>query len=212
VKSINKETLKSWLGLPELVLLDVRSPQAFEQSIAKIEMAKRVEPAQLPTLARLISKNKKVVLYCENGKTQCPMLAQELGRMGFKEVYVLEGGWLGWSGKDYPPFPRTTDDPPRRRFPSGRRRPQGLRLGLVLAGFVAQPGTEPEVIHYEKISGGGGKFQMIIRMPKSGGRHQDLRAALQKDKRKSEMADIIVNAGLGASGTLAAAPSISVDT
>jgi len=110
VKSINKETLKGWLGLPELVLLDVRSTQAFEQSIAKIEMAKRVEPAQLPTLARMISKNKKVVLYCENGKTQCPFLAQKLGRMGFKEVYVLEGGWLGWSGKDYPAVPKELND------------------------------------------------------------------------------------------------------
>jgi rhodanese-related sulfurtransferase len=106
VKSISKETLKRWLGLPEIFLIDVRSPQAYDRSIAKIEMAHRMEPARLPALAKEIPKKNKVVLYCENGTTQCPGVARQLGEMGFKQVFVLEGGWHGWKGKDYPAVPK----------------------------------------------------------------------------------------------------------
>ena len=106
MKFLNKETLKSWLGTPELFLIDVRSPQAFAQSIAKIEQAHRIEPGKLSTLAKNIPKNKKVVLYCENGLTECPPLAQELDQRGFKEVFVLQGGWKAWFGKDYATVPK----------------------------------------------------------------------------------------------------------
>lgn len=106
VKSINKETLKGWLGQPDLLLIDIRSPEAFGKSIAKIEGAHRIEPAKLPSLAGKLPKNQKVVLYCENGVTECPAMARELNRMGLKEVYVLEGGWHGWCGKEYPAVPK----------------------------------------------------------------------------------------------------------
>jgi rhodanese-related sulfurtransferase len=106
VKSVDKKTLKSWLGRPDLFLMDVRSPRAFDKSIAKIEQAHRIEPAQLLQVARNIAEGKRVVLYCENGKTQCPNLAQELEELGFSEVYVLEGGWQVWSGKEYPAVPK----------------------------------------------------------------------------------------------------------
>lgn len=106
MKSVDKATLKNWLGLPDLFLIDVRSSRAFDKSIAKIEQAHRIEPVHLPQVAGKISKDKKIVLYCENGRTECPNLAQELDRLGFKEVYVLEGGWQVWSGKEYPSVPK----------------------------------------------------------------------------------------------------------
>lgn len=110
VKSISRETLRSWLGQPELFLVDVRSPQAFARSIAKIELAHRIEPDKVPAVAKDIPKNRKVVLYCENGTTECPRAALELGKLGFKKVFVLEGGWHGWSGKDYLAIPKEVSD------------------------------------------------------------------------------------------------------
>jgi rhodanese-related sulfurtransferase len=106
VKSVSKETLKSWLGLSELFLADVRSCEAFGRSIAKIELAHRLEPDKVKTQARKIPKHLKVVLYCENGTTECPRVAVQLDKMGFKKVFVLEGGWQQWSGKDYPAVPK----------------------------------------------------------------------------------------------------------
>jgi rhodanese-related sulfurtransferase len=110
VKCISKETLRSWLGRPELFLVDVRSPQAFARSIAKIELAHRIEPDKVPARAKDIPKNLKVVLYCENGAAECPRVALELDKMGFKKVFVLEGGWQGWSGKDYLAIPKEESD------------------------------------------------------------------------------------------------------
>jgi rhodanese-related sulfurtransferase len=106
VESISKETLKSWLGQPELFLADVRSPEAFGRSIAKIELAQRLEPDKIKTQAKKIPKHLKVVLYCENGTTECPRIARQLDQMGFKQVFVLDGGWKHWSGKDYPAVPK----------------------------------------------------------------------------------------------------------
>ncbi len=110
MKSISKETLRNWLVLPELFLVDVRSPQAFARSIAKIELAHRIEPDKVPAQAKDIPKNRKVVLYCEDGATECPRVALELDKMGFKKVFVLEGGWHGWSGKDYLAVPKEVSD------------------------------------------------------------------------------------------------------
>jgi rhodanese-related sulfurtransferase len=125
VKSISKETLKSWLGLPELFLADVRSPEAFDRSIAKIELAHRLEPDKVKTQARKIPKHLKVVLYCENGTTECPRIAQHLDEMGFKKVFVLEGGWKQWSGKDYPAVPKELADGPE--LPAAGGQPRGRR-------------------------------------------------------------------------------------
>lgn len=106
MKTVDKETLKSWLGQPNLFLMDVRSAAGWRGSIAKIEHAHRFEPGRLSKMARDIPKNKKLVLYCENGETSCPVMASELGKMGFTNLYVLEGGFRAWQGKEFPAVPK----------------------------------------------------------------------------------------------------------
>lgn len=106
MKNVNRETLKKWLGLPDLFLMDVRSADGWNRSIAKIKHAHRFEPDKLSLLARDIPKNKKLVLYCENGETSCPSLAKELKKMGFTNLYALEGGFKSWQGKEYPKVPK----------------------------------------------------------------------------------------------------------
>jgi rhodanese-related sulfurtransferase len=106
VKIVDKETLKSWRGRPDLFLMDARSRAAWDQSIAKIEFAHRFEPEKLSKMAVDIPKHKKLVLYCEDGETICPFLAQELKKMGFTNLYILEGGFRAWRGKDYAVVPK----------------------------------------------------------------------------------------------------------
>ncbi len=106
MKTIDKQTLRSWLGQPDLFLMDVRSPEGWRRSIAKIEQAHRFEPAKLGKMAQDIPKNKKLILYCENGKTHCPAVAGELEKMGFSNLYILEGGFQAWRGKEFPMVPK----------------------------------------------------------------------------------------------------------
>lgn len=106
MKTVDKETLKSWVGQADLFLMDVRSETAWNRSIAKIEQARRFEPKRFSKMAMDIPKNKKLVLYCEDGETNCPSMAQELEKMGFTNLYVLDGGLQSWHGKEYPMVPK----------------------------------------------------------------------------------------------------------
>lgn len=103
---VDKETLKSWLGQPDLFLMDVRSASAWNRSIAKIEHSHRFDPEKLGKMGQDIPKNKKLVVYCEDGKTICPIMAQELEKMGFTKLYLLKGGFRGWRGKEFPAVPK----------------------------------------------------------------------------------------------------------
>jgi rhodanese-related sulfurtransferase len=114
MKTVDRETLKIWLGLSDLFLMDVRTDTAWKHSIAKIEQAHRFDPDKLAKMATDIPKNRKLVLYDENGKTICPSMAQELEKLGFTNLYILEGGFRAWQGKEYPSVPKELKRPSRR--------------------------------------------------------------------------------------------------
>lgn len=106
MKNVDKETLRNWLGDPDLFLMDVRSTSAWNGSIAKIEHSHRFDPEKLGKMAQDIPKNKKLVLYCEDGKTNCAVMIQELEKMGFTNLNLLEGGFRAWQGKEFLAVPK----------------------------------------------------------------------------------------------------------
>lgn len=61
---VDKETLKSWLADPELVIIDVRAPRDWQGSTRKITGALRRNPHAVNNWAAGMSKDKKIVLYC----------------------------------------------------------------------------------------------------------------------------------------------------
>ena len=61
---VDKETLKSWLSDPQVVILDVRAPKDWQGSDKKIKGAVRQEPKEVKTWAASLPKEKKIVLYC----------------------------------------------------------------------------------------------------------------------------------------------------
>ncbi|MCL4501808.1 MAG: rhodanese-like domain-containing protein [Deltaproteobacteria bacterium] len=109
MKRVDKETLKSWLGQPGLFLMDVRSASAWNRSIAKIECSHRFAPEKFGKMLQDIPKNKKLVLYCEDGKTVSPILIQKLEKMGFTNLNLLEGGFQTWKGKEFPAVPKEVE-------------------------------------------------------------------------------------------------------
>jgi rhodanese-related sulfurtransferase len=98
---IDKETLKSWLGNPDVVILDVRLPQHWQGSGKKIPGALREDPKAVDAWAGTLPKDKKIILYCAKGLTSAG-LSQQLLKMGFHQVWVLQGGFNEWEKAGYP--------------------------------------------------------------------------------------------------------------
>ncbi len=61
---LDKETLKTWLTNPQVVILDVRQPGDWQGSGKKIKGAVRQDPKGVKTWAASLPKDKKIVLYC----------------------------------------------------------------------------------------------------------------------------------------------------
>ncbi len=59
----DRETIKSWLSNPEVIILDVRAPKDWNVSDKKIKGAVRQDPDEVTTWAANQPKNKKIVLY-----------------------------------------------------------------------------------------------------------------------------------------------------
>jgi len=61
---IDKETVKGWLGNPQVVIVDVRAGDDWKDSKTKIKGAVRQDPKAVQTWAASLPKDKKIVLYC----------------------------------------------------------------------------------------------------------------------------------------------------
>ena len=61
---IDKDTVKGWLGNPQVVIVDVRAGDDWKDSKTKIKGAVRQDPKAVQTWAASLPKDKKIVLYC----------------------------------------------------------------------------------------------------------------------------------------------------
>jgi Rhodanese-like domain len=64
VKSISKESLKSRIGDPSIVILDVRRPQDWKRSGIKIKGALLENPYKFNAWYSRYPKTKTIILYC----------------------------------------------------------------------------------------------------------------------------------------------------
>jgi rhodanese-related sulfurtransferase len=63
VPMVSKQTLKSWLNDPNVMIIDVRLG-SYDTSKKKIKGAVRKDPYNVKSWASTLPKNKKIVLYC----------------------------------------------------------------------------------------------------------------------------------------------------
>jgi len=64
MEKISPETLRDWLADPHLVILDARSPHAWEASRSQIPHARRLDPSRFtPAAIQDLPKDRKVVVY-----------------------------------------------------------------------------------------------------------------------------------------------------
>jgi rhodanese-related sulfurtransferase len=64
VKSVNSAALKAMLGDPQVMIIDVRTPKDWNDSKTMIKGAVRQDPGKVPTWAKTLAKDKKIVVYC----------------------------------------------------------------------------------------------------------------------------------------------------
>lgn len=85
----------------DLVFLDVREGNEYIQGA--IPDALFIPPSYLPLRVERVvpSKDKKVVVYCASG-TRSLFSAKILKELGYKKVYNLDGGFVGWKNAGLP--------------------------------------------------------------------------------------------------------------
>ena len=95
IERINSKTGQSLLSNQEFIILDIREENEFD--ISHIAGALRFEEDVLDTL----DKNKPVLVYCTVG-LRSNKFAKRLQKQGFKDIYELKNGLIGWSNASLP--------------------------------------------------------------------------------------------------------------
>lgn len=102
IRTIDPKTLKKWLGLNEVVLIDVR--ESLENKLEKIQGSKNIPLTKICANDIILPehKNKKIVIHCRSGTrsmTACEKISSENPDI---ELWNLEGGILAWIQEGFP--------------------------------------------------------------------------------------------------------------
>jgi Fe-Mn family superoxide dismutase len=97
-KSISIDQLAKLQASGEVLLLDVRLSDDFEDDPIVIPGAEYKNPESIPNWIGQIDTSKDVVVYCVAGKWVSHKVAHILNQAGIS-VQTLEGGIEGWKGQ-----------------------------------------------------------------------------------------------------------------
>ncbi|MCQ9615585.1 rhodanese-like domain-containing protein [Paenalcaligenes niemegkensis] len=75
------------------VLIDIRSADQFKA--AHIAQAQNISLTDLESKTASFAKDKAIVVVCEHGRN-APKAVASLRKLGFEQVFSLEGGQQGW--------------------------------------------------------------------------------------------------------------------
>lgn len=101
VKNISPKAASEMIASKKPFILDVRTPGEFREG--RIAGATLIPVQELAARVGEIDsvKNKPVLVYCRSGNRSVPA-SQILIRNGFKEVYNMQDGIIGWSKERLP--------------------------------------------------------------------------------------------------------------
>ena len=64
VPRMTKEQVKSMMGNPGFIVVDVRAPKDWDSSVSRIKGAMREDPSNIPAWADKYPKEKTLLFYC----------------------------------------------------------------------------------------------------------------------------------------------------
>ncbi len=94
-KTISPTEFEQKLALPEIQLIDVRSPEEYADGGIKGSVNINYNGADFEERIAKLNKEKPVLVYCLSGG-RSGSAAQKMNALGFKEVYNLQGGLVQW--------------------------------------------------------------------------------------------------------------------
>jgi len=101
VKGVGSAQATQLLNRQDAVLLDVREPKEYEGG--RLPHAIHIPLSQLDARATELAKlaARPIVIYCNTGN-RSRMAASKVGKVGFKDIYSLDGGIDAWKKDGLP--------------------------------------------------------------------------------------------------------------
>ena len=91
-----KEAKAIFAKEPNAVIVDVRTPEEFKAGHIEGAVLMNIFDADFKQQVATLDKNKPVYIYCRSGN-RSQKAGLILTEMGFKEIYDIEAGYMGWN-------------------------------------------------------------------------------------------------------------------
>ena len=101
VTTISLAEAKSLFDKGGIIFLDCREPKEYKAGHVPgaINIPRGLLEFQIE--GKIPDKNANIVTYCKSGGRAC-LACQSIGKMGYKNVKNMEGGWMAWEKAGYP--------------------------------------------------------------------------------------------------------------
>ena len=95
INQMNSDELIEFIELNDAVLVDVRTEDEYNSGYIENSLNIDYFSNAFSVNADKLDKSTPIILYCRSGK-RSSMSANKISKLGFKEIYNLEGGILEW--------------------------------------------------------------------------------------------------------------------
>ena len=95
INQVNSDELLDFIDINNAVLVDVRTHDEYNSGYIENSINIDYFSDDFSENVEKLDKNTTIVLYCRSGKRSSKS-ANKLSKLGFKEIYNLQGGILDW--------------------------------------------------------------------------------------------------------------------
>ena len=96
-----RELIQQRAGDAEFVILDVRTPEEFAQGHLSGALNVNLMAPDFERRLGALDRGKTYLVYCRTGNRSTKAI-QIMGRLGFRSVYHMSEGIVGWQKKGFP--------------------------------------------------------------------------------------------------------------
>jgi rhodanese-related sulfurtransferase len=96
-----RELIQKRAGTAEFVILDVRTPEEFAEGHISGAVNVNLLPPDFESRLGALDRAKTYLVYCRSGNRSAKAI-QAMNRLGFRSVYHMFEGIVGWQKKGFP--------------------------------------------------------------------------------------------------------------
>jgi len=96
-----RELIQKRAGKAEFVILDVRTPEEFAEGHISGAVNVNLLPPDFESRLGALDRAKTYLVYCRSGNRSAKAI-QAMNRLGFRSVYHMFEGIVGWQKKGFP--------------------------------------------------------------------------------------------------------------